>query len=742
MASPHAEEQDPQFPLFTVASFLNQVPLEPNPLDEAILTALKMKCVAGLMAKKKKDFSVAKENFYDAALQRDPRGMIELANLWYEEGHLEESMRWATLSYHTYFIPKAKPYAQAITFFEKAREDLQKNNSAFSMASKKIKNNINIFLSSKDFSETLRPSHYIWGKREPFYDPSISKKRLIFLHAGSRNPYKNTINELFLSRHDNCERLIVVSQEVALSKKEPAVLGLEHLADIYIKKEDIKSAIQVLQEIDTPESLFKVGLLLHKNKEYKKAVKFYAQSQTSEAYANAGNIYIHELGHEKDAMKKAFSFFEKSSFPFAIINKAEIIRYGWHGETPDINQALKILRDLDESFEGRESNSTTEIVRNNIGSIYRFLNDNKNAKEFYAKSGSAMALNSLAMILQEEGDINGAMALTQNIKSVSAQINYFRNSLKLDEISRDDYGNNVAALLTTLECRPEDLGNILHELYLIDFHDKKLMGKTEKEYEKVSEMMPSHERNLINAKLCSVKNDFDKARLILSTLILQSNCEAISYLEVMDLLEKEHNAKKEQEAPGDEEYTSGSLSNNADSDDEATSRDEEELAPFATKAPASIESPAIRKGKDSAIDAPEHKRPSKFLPAEKRRLKQKRKIAEEYEKHKLELPRLIIKNATKTAVSTSNDLAVVFLSEETKEDFKNLQKTSPKFRELLNDIQIQPWATTGSGKPEVLKSRHEGFKGCISRRLDHENRLVYKVSAGEILIISLEGHYN
>lgn len=41
--------------------------------------------------------------------------------------------------------------------------------------------------------------------------------------------------------------------------------------------------------------------------------------------------------------------------------------------------------------------------------------------------------------------------------------------------------------------------------------------------------------------------------------------------------------------------------------------------------------------------------------------------------------------------------------------------------------------------PELLK--HE-FKGCWSRRITDEHRIIYKVSAESIFILSCKGHYD
>lgn len=55
---------------------------------------------------------------------------------------------------------------------------------------------------------------------------------------------------------------------------------------------------------------------------------------------------------------------------------------------------------------------------------------------------------------------------------------------------------------------------------------------------------------------------------------------------------------------------------------------------------------------------------------------------------------------------------------------------------LLIEMQRTPF--TGTGKPEPLK--HE-FKGCWSRRIDQEHRLIYQVTDEAIIVISCRDHY-
>ncbi|WP_031527136.1 Txe/YoeB family addiction module toxin [Dyadobacter crusticola] len=75
------------------------------------------------------------------------------------------------------------------------------------------------------------------------------------------------------------------------------------------------------------------------------------------------------------------------------------------------------------------------------------------------------------------------------------------------------------------------------------------------------------------------------------------------------------------------------------------------------------------------------------------------------------------------------------------EDLSKWAKIEPKLVkkvfELIMDIHKHPF--DGLGKPEGLKHQ---FKGCWSRRITDEHRLIYKVlSNGDIFVLSVHGHY-
>ena len=64
------------------------------------------------------------------------------------------------------------------------------------------------------------------------------------------------------------------------------------------------------------------------------------------------------------------------------------------------------------------------------------------------------------------------------------------------------------------------------------------------------------------------------------------------------------------------------------------------------------------------------------------------------------------------------------------------KKTLKKINALIKDIE-RNGLSEGIGKPEPLK-----YRKAWSRRIDHENRLVYNSDAQQnLLIISCKGHY-
>lgn len=64
------------------------------------------------------------------------------------------------------------------------------------------------------------------------------------------------------------------------------------------------------------------------------------------------------------------------------------------------------------------------------------------------------------------------------------------------------------------------------------------------------------------------------------------------------------------------------------------------------------------------------------------------------------------------------------------------RKIALRIMKLIEAVQRNPFE--GLGKPEPLK--HE-LKGCWSRRIDDEHRLVYQMLKGKIRILACRYHY-
>lgn len=60
-----------------------------------------------------------------------------------------------------------------------------------------------------------------------------------------------------------------------------------------------------------------------------------------------------------------------------------------------------------------------------------------------------------------------------------------------------------------------------------------------------------------------------------------------------------------------------------------------------------------------------------------------------------------------------------------------------KINDLIDSIKREG-AMKGIGKPEKLKY----CNGAYSRRIDEENRLIYRYSENEVTIVSCKGHYD
>lgn len=82
----------------------------------------------------------------------------------------------------------------------------------------------------------------------------------------------------------------------------------------------------------------------------------------------------------------------------------------------------------------------------------------------------------------------------------------------------------------------------------------------------------------------------------------------------------------------------------------------------------------------------------------------------------------------------------ILFSDESWDDYIYWQKTDKKNLNRINTLikEIKRIPFEGIGKPEPLKHQ---LRGCWSRRIDNEHRLVYEVIKDTIMIVSCRFHY-
>ncbi len=65
------------------------------------------------------------------------------------------------------------------------------------------------------------------------------------------------------------------------------------------------------------------------------------------------------------------------------------------------------------------------------------------------------------------------------------------------------------------------------------------------------------------------------------------------------------------------------------------------------------------------------------------------------------------------------------------------RKTLRAVNKLIKDIEREPFG--GLGKPEPLRHKWSGY---WSRRIDEQNRLIYRIADGKLEIVQCKGHYD
>lgn len=418
------------------------------------------------------------------------------------------------------------------------------------------------FLSSKLFTEKIHSSHILWRLTfEPFYNENLSKNKRIYLLGLTKHSSENMISHLMRSSHAvDLEKLMQVAREVALSKGEEEQEGLILLGTLLQEKEDA-SFFRVWKEANTEETLFRCGLHLeYKARDLemtnvkrtallKEAIALYERSGGSMANERIGTLYMIDLCGEPEAYKKAFQALTKSGSSASLLNLAELIRFGYHGEKADVGKAKDVLLSLQEKLESDlESEDSKKILPdlyNNLGSIFQGLGQLNVAIEYYKKSKTEFALNSLSDLLPDQDRCGeGLSSLLKNNKSITSKLNAQHCLYDNGKINKDDYLKYLRELLLC-KIRPEELGYIIVAICALTATDSQLYQESKEKFLAVSHLVAETEKLIILSKIDILEKNYDRARLYLSKLVLGASAEGITLLDQLDQLELEEAIQEE-----------------------------------------------------------------------------------------------------------------------------------------------------------------------------------------------------
>lgn len=578
-----------------------------------------------------------------------------------------------------------------------------------------------------------------------------------------------TIATMSLLSFVGLEQLITISEELALAKGQTTQEGLMSLAEC-LKPQSHSRAIKVFERINSKESLRQGAMILmedalslelsdcNRTRLFKKAIKLLKSCGSPRNYQLIGDIYMDYFFEAEDRYKKAFEAYNGVLLPLALLGQAEIVRYGYHGERPNPETARETLLSLKEELERNLNSSESKVVLprlyNDLGSLFEGSEDLDSAKQFYRKSNSERAVKSLAALFHREGNNEAALKLYETLQSIDARIMHDYIRFLQREISEEDYFDVLKRMLGEKKSIG-NLGSILVKMTAIGRTDNPFYQNGLKEFTRYSHSIPESERLFILSELSFFNNDDDQARIYLSNLVLGKSPRAIELLakledrlkkkELMEMesLEEDVMIKEESESdhspflsqdtlPLDKSPNGETLLLKVRGDDEIDLSDDEEAAEtvLISDTTSTLTSSLV----------------PKLTSAQKKVLRQERaaqKILDEREKSKRVIGKKakegILQLVSSDAEQPQRDVTYTFSGgSDVEKAFNDLRQNNTKFRELLVDISENLWKTKGSGQPEVLKY----VEGYMSRRLNQEDRLVYKViGPRKIDILRVEGHY-
>jgi Txe/YoeB family toxin of toxin-antitoxin system len=531
---------------------------------------------------------------------------------------------------------------------------------------------------------------------------------------------------------------------VALFIKSNIPLGLFNAAKFYQdglvgkinEKPNMQRAAELYIQANTPDALCNLAFLYHAGhiglKEdgtpnYEEAARLNQKSGVPLAKYNLGYMYHHGLIGTQNCkfdFKTAARFYRESKLPQALCNLGNLYRDGYIDGKPNYAKARELYN------QSKHPNAMW-----NLGRLYRYghLTPKRGstsfeiAAKYYNIAGHAEALCDLATLYRRGyGLIDGkpnlkeAQRLYLASKMPEAYMNLgimtFTGEIDcIDEKPDVKKAFNLFGQSSLIEAKVYRLFIIkyYYESIKIDYPllQQNLIDLICKQLEINQKTAAPADSELILGLLAAYKNkDLEQALIhYTNALSLGSQISQLEIKRIKMLIKLQ--TKIEQE----------------------TTETEEALISPPLMEPIEQSKPVIET--ETEVEKPKKYKPTKPVLSEAERLQL---IMEKINKKILKIGKNV-EVIDKDDVKPLAPLILTFIDDQVRKDYQVAPK---KIKELLEDMQEKPYGTDGVGKPEVLKRKFKGYKGSISRRINDEDRLVYKViEPRKIMILSCKGHY-
>ncbi|MGV8948261.1 MAG: type II toxin-antitoxin system YoeB family toxin [Candidatus Paracaedibacter sp.] len=688
-------------------------------LDERSPENITRLALSGKIAKIKGDLVTAVPLLEQAAQYEYVAAIIDLADICRSQNKWLQATKWYVTAFQIHWLnttthnPRAKEWLQKLPNHHKSIKKHLKSNGEqknFSLFIKHIQSTKNDFFSHYPQKRNLASTPSTKRELIPlnlapdlqhFVDSEKLSALARFIRIYTTNSHEPYLTSREKKSKENWFYRMLINEGSSDEFKEGA-------GDDYLISYEFKKAIYCFTGIDTPHSLEQLGILFETTVEltrhqvtdflllkkmsfpvdiFRTCILFYCQAnQLAPNYAKSADYY--SRAQTPMAYMKLGNLYEKGRL--GVINLIEAAKNYELSKDPQYLYIAGLLYERNEDYQNAvqcyERSQTSEGYES-LGMLWHTGKlgepDIQKAASYYVQSEEPYALQSLIFLCAND-QLDNEMSQVVHKTLLKFQHPY-KNLILIQLYIREKFCDKIG-------------------LRNADGHIAVLLKQLHKD---MVTLQPSQQA-FISGALELFKGCYDSALLHFSKALVLGEKLVESHLKIATDL------KTTQEKIDLEKDLLAQQDSSSDSDKIAP-----ELQHLTLEEAAKEETPLPQYEKKSS---------------EERKKKYQEKMARIRERFGM------IPVTSLNEFDETGDIEFSFLTVDVEKIFKTSE--NEKLKTIIDDITHKPWATEGTGKPEVLKHKYKNHKGCLSRRINEEDRLVYKVIAPKkVLILSCEGHY-